>query len=276
MYNYNTTSLTSDLKLVLRNKGTYEYYSNVIAKLQRRYLAEGIWRTVQMDESGDFGNVFFNVKEQNTDYRILYFDRDNNLLKQTESLKFICTNGVCELTQLLSPFEETTLTTDLDVSYDLHNDTRIIEVNWSDPLGGNNKVEVRVTKETMTGSISICNIFQTGSSGTANCNVSLYAGDVLLSVLTSNSPYVPVDSFWITLSRGLLSSYISKTEASFWTFGFMVTVAGFGVWSPVAALISVMAGLISLFFMGIFNPLTITFIVVAASMGIAIGIKIKK
>lgn len=276
MYNYNYTSGVSDLKITARNIKTYNALDQILVKLQRKYVSEGVWRTVQMDLSGDYGTIFFNVLEQNTDYRILYYNTNNDLLKQTETLKFVCIDTVCDLTQLINPDVSVATTTDLLVSSSLDNATNVLTVTWSDPLANNNKVEIRVSKETLTGTSIICDTFQTGSSGIVNCDLSGFNDDVLLTVLTSHSPYTPIKSAWISLGKNKLSSMISLREGSFWTFGFMITSVAFGLFSPVAAIIAGMIGLIGVFFLGIFNPITTTFIIISAAMGIAIGIKVRQ
>ena len=276
MYNFNTTANISDLKITARDISSYDYFLNSIAKLQRRYLSEGLWRTVQMDQSGDFGTIFFNVKEEITDYRILYYDDNNHLLKQTQSLIFVCTSGICELTQLLDEYAATTVSSNLTITYNLNNFSKILQVNWSDPLGNNNLVRVRVTRETATGRSLVCEQNQSGASGTVNCNTTGFTGEVFLTVLTSNSDYKPILSAWIVLSRGALSGLISSAEAAFWTIGISVTMLGLGIGSPLIAVIAVIAALIFIYAIGIFNPLSITFIMLAMAMGIAIGIKVRQ
>lgn len=276
LYNYNDTTGISDLKITARNNRDYSFFSNVVAKLQRFYVSEGIWRTVQMDKSGDFGILFFNIKEQNTDYRIVYYDTSNNLLKQTDSMKFVCSSGVCELTQLLDPYSAQSTDANLSVKIDIDNITKIITVFWIDHRGNNNDIQVRVTKETLTGTINVCNQYQTGSSGTVNCDASAYTGEVFVTVLSANSPYTPEYAEWILLTRGALSSIISEAESALWTGAIALTTIGFGLWSPVASIIALMVGLIFTLFLGIFTPMTITFIIVAGIMGIAIGLKVKK
>lgn len=276
MYNFNTTTGVSDLKITARNIKTYNALDQIVGKLQRNYLSEGVWRTVQMDLSGDYGTIFFNVLEENTDYRLLYYDTNNNLLKQTETLKFVCVDGICDLTQLINPDVSVATTSAIVVSSVLDNSTNILSVTWTDPQANNNKVEVRVTKETLTGTSVICDVFQTGSSGSVNCDLSGFTDDVLLTVLTSHSPYTPIKSAWISLGKNKLSSMISLREGSFWTFGFMITSVAFGLFSPVGAIIAGLIGLIGIFFLGIFNPITTTFIIISAAMGVAIGIKVRQ
>ena len=276
LYGFNTTTIASDLNIVAREYATYQYFENVIGKLQRNYLGEGVWRTVQMDKSGDFGNVFFNIIEESVDYRIIFYDIDGNLLKQTETMKFVCSAGICELTQLLNPYSVTTITSDLIVNYTFNNVTDVLYVDWYDSEANNNLVEIRVSKETMTGNLTICDKFQTGSEGTMNCSVSGHSGNIFVVVLTSHSPYTPIMSLWIKLSNKGLSTVLSIEEQAIWTFGIMVTVIGAGLFSPVAAIVTTIFGLFLVFFLGLFSPISMVFVIVAMAIGIAIGIKVKR
>jgi hypothetical protein len=276
IYNFNSTANISDLRITARDKSSYEYYDLAIAKLQRRYVSEGLWRTVQMDRSGDFGLVFFNIREESVDYRILYYDVYNNLLKETQSLKFSCTSNICELEQLLDPYSATATTSNISVIYSYNNATRLIQVNWSDSQGNNQNVKIRIIKESLTGMINVCDVNQTGASGGYSCNTTGYTGEVLLTVLTANSPFTPTESAWITLTRAALGSLISKSESAFYTIGIMITAIGFGLWSPVAAIVAGLVGLVTLAFLGIFTPLTMTFVIIAIAMGIAIALRVKQ
>lgn len=276
MFNANSTSGFSDLRITLNNNLDNSFYSDITVKLLRNYLSENVWRTVQMDRSGDFGTIIFHIKEQNTDYKLLYFDSDNHLLKETKTLKFSCSSGLCELTQLLSAWSGVSYVDNISVSYSLDNITGLLSIDWFDSQANNNKVEVRVSKETLTGSFNICDVFQTGASGHVVCDVSAYNGNVLLTVLTSHSPYTPISSVWLSLGKVTLSNFIDDTESSLWTFGLALTLLGFGLWSPIVAIVMMIASLIFMFFLGIFSPLSITFIIVASALGIAIGVKIKR
>jgi hypothetical protein len=274
MYNFNTTTDISDMRITVRNYDTYQYYPNVITKLQRRYPAEGVWRTVQMDESGDFGLVFFNIKEENTDYRILFYDRSNNLLKTTEKMKFICTSGVCELTFTVSEYSEIMIAEPVEVLYNLDNTTKILTVVWTDPDASSRTVRTLVTKETITGTATICDQTQTGASGTVLCNVSAYAGDVLLSVYTED---LAAERTWLSIARDKLGALLSNAEAAVWTFGIFLTIMMFGITTgAVGAIISTMIGLVFIGFLGIFSAVTMGFVIIGLIMSLIVGAMIRK
>jgi len=276
VYNFNTTTGISDLKLTVRDQRSFATLENIYVRLQRRYSAEGVWRTVQMDKSGDFGLTFFNIEEEDTDYRLLLLDDSNHNLKTTESMKFICTDGICELTAVIDPFASTAVSTELSFVVAHNNATGIINVTWNDPLDKTSSVRLLVMKETMGGTTTICDETQAGSAGVINCDASSSTGEVSVRVYSSASPETAIHSEWIKLTTAALGNLIDAKEGAFWTFGIMVTVAGFGITvSPVAAVIVTIMGLIAITFLGIFNPINLTFIIIAAIIGIAIGVKIK-
>jgi len=273
MYNLNRTAGVSDLKLTIRRQSDYSYYTNIVSKLQRRYPAEGVWRTVQMDESGDFGNVFYNIIEESVDYKLLFYDRSNNLLRTTEQMKFICTSGVCELTVLLDPYSATITTSELSVNVSFNNDTGNITLDWTDPLAGSNDVRFIVRRDTMTGAYYVCNTSQSGASGNTICDVSSYTGAVFVSVEDDGEI---LQSEWINVAPQGLGVVIDNLEGAVWAFGIILTVAMFGMFSPVGGVISTIIGLIMVYFLGIFSPITVTFVIIACVIGVVIGLILKK
>lgn len=272
LYNFINDTGKSDLKITTRYESSYNYYPNVVTKLQRFYTGEGTWRTVQMDESGDYGLIFFNIKEETTDYRLIFYDTDNNILDTTQKMKFVCSSGLCDLTYLLSPYEASTTPTGLFFYWDYSSTTNIIHINWTDTLGGSNTITHLVTRETITGTDTICSSSQTGSAGVYNCNVTGYSGNVFLFSGVGDDSYI---SEWIELEASDLSSQLSTAEGALWTFGIMLICVMFGLFSPVGAIITTIVGLVMVFYIGIFSPLTVSLIIIAATMGIVIGLRVR-
>jgi len=275
-YNYNDTTGTSDLRGVLRYTASYNYFKNVIAKMQRYYPGEDVWRIVQMDKSGDFGLVFFNIIEENTDYKFLFYDENNNLIKTTDTLKFACDGGVCDLTFLLDEYSGAIQLTDLSISYNYDNETGLITIDWNDPTGLTSTVRMVVTKETITGTLHICNITQSGSSGSQSCDISAYSGQIALRVYSSASPEVPKIFEWLTKKGQSLDLFVGKEESAFWTFGIMLTLILAGMFSPIAVIIMTIFSLIVVSFLGIWSMVNIAFITIAIVIGFVISIKVKR
>ena len=277
MYNFDTQTGISDLRGTVRDKSTYNYFENVIAKLQRRYVAENVWRTVQMDRSGDFGLVFFNIKEENTDYRVIFTDTSNNILKTTDSMKFSCDSSLCELTFLLDAFAVIAAPTDLGVSYTYDNSTGDLILVWDDPIAGTTSVRILVTKEGAGGAITICETTQSGASGTFTCNTHPFTGQILLRVYRTASPEIPFFSDWLVSSSVSLGDLLDNNlEGAFWTVGMIITIVGFGLFSPVAAIIALIVSLILTFFLGMFTPLTLTFLILSIIIAIVLGLKVNQ
>lgn len=273
LYNFNTTTGISDLKITVRRNSNYNYYTNIIGKLQRRYTSEGVWRTVQMDKSGDFGLMFFNIKEENTDYRMIFTDMYNNVLRITESMKFVCSAGICDLTVLLDPYSRAAGATGLNIAYTYTNATGVIDVVWEDTTAATNTVEFKVRQQTITGSQDLCSETQTGSAGTMTCDLSGRTGIVEVNI-KGNSEIIYNDL--LDLKGIKLGAITGNNEGVVWAVLLMITCVMFGIFSPVGAIIAMMISLIGIYLLGIFTPITITFVMIAAVIGIVIGIKVRE
>lgn len=275
IYNHNHTGGVSDLKITTRYIDTYQYYPNVVGKLQRFYVSEGVWRTVQMDKSGDYGLLFFNIIEQTTDYRIIFYDLKNNILRTTDSLKFVCSGGICEIDYLLNPYAATPSSSSIIWNWNYSADAKDINLTWTDTLTGTNTIDFLVFKDTITGVNRICEQTQTGSAGVFYCNLSLYTGEVFFRVTeVTDDNSVPI-SEWINVENAGIHLLLSQAEQAFWTFGIVLTAVMFGLFSPVGAVIGAVLGLIIVLFLGLFSPLTMTFIIVAAAVGMVIGFRLR-
>lgn len=272
IYNFNTTTGIGTLKLTTRRNDNYDYMLNVLAYLQRFYVGEGVWRTVQMDRSGDYGLLHFNIKEAGTDYRLIYLDSQNNVLDQTQSMKFICSAGVCDLTQLLSDYSAASAASNLSASQAYDNATGVLTVTWTSPVTETHTVDIAVQKQTMTGEVVICSTSQTGSGGSFPCNLSAYIGSFFVAVDGEGESLL---AEWVAKPAPRLADYMDPAEQSLWSFGILVTVVMAGLFSPVGATISMVLGLIFLFFMGILSPLTITLIMVGGAVAAYIGVKVR-
>ena len=278
LYNFGDTTDVADLKVTARNKESYDYFANVVGLLQRRYVDENLWRTVQMDKSGDFGLLFYNIREEGTDYRFIYKDLSNNVLYTTNTMKFVCTSGVCEITQLIDPYSGLGASPLLGIVHSFNNDTKVLTVEWNDPLGLTSSVRAVVSKPMSVGNRTICDETKTGAAGIINCNLTGYKGDVLLSIYSSASPEEITESVWYKITSKLLGEVAGLTvqESALWSVGILVTTVMFGLFSPAAAIIAMMFGLIIILVLGLFTPMTMTFVMIAGIIGIVIGLRVKR
>lgn len=272
LYNHNTTTGLSLLRVTARDKDTYNYYLNVLGVLQRFYVSEGVWRSVQMDRSGDYGLLVYDIKELTTDYRLAYYDRNNNLLLTTQSVKFSCTSGVCEVTQLLSPYEADSDEDTITTTYAYDNATEIVTVNWSSSALTSSTVNITITHETLAGQSVACSTTQTGVAGNYTCNVSLYNSNFLVTLMSGSSVIL---NEWVNKAPTRLADSLSVGEQAFWSFALLVTVSAAGLFSPAGVLVMSTLGLILVTIIGILTPLTLTVLFVAAIIGFVLAVRLK-
>ena len=281
MFNFNgsddTISDLASLKIITRDEDTYSYMSNVVGKLQRNYLGEDVWRTVQMDRSGDFGSLFYNIYEQDTDYRFIFVDEWDRILQTTNSLKFLCTGGVCELTYLLNEYNGEVTTNNLTISFDYDNTTKIINVSWYDPTGRTTGIRLKVTKETMSGTYIICDNTVSAASGSSICDVTGYSREIFVWVRSDvDGVWFGEMGEWLSESTSRLSSVLSSAESGLWTFAISLTIVGMALISPVTAIIALLGGVYLMFALGILGILSGSIIILIFIMGVIISVKIKK
>lgn len=271
IYSLNTSTDVSLLRITLRNQNNYNYFQNVVAKLQRFYVGENVWRTIQMDKSGEFGLVTFQIYEKTTDYRLIFVNEAGTILKTTDSMKFSCTSSVCEFTQILNP-DTLVTSTAIQGSISYSNDTKILTAYFTNPSGESTFVNLTIRKETANAITYLCSQSTTAAAGYLYCNLTGYDGEVFVQFKTDSKNLV---SQYIDLGKTKLFTFIGDKEGGMWAVFIIIVAAMFGLFSPVAALISVTFSLIAIYFLGLFSPLTITFLIVAVAMALLVGLKVR-
>jgi hypothetical protein len=274
LYNFADTTGKSVLEFYIKDY-SWSPYENIINHMQRYYPVEHTWKTVQQDESGHFGRTIFHVLEENTDYRFRLYNQDNELMKSIGEVKFVCTDNVCEVTTQIS-YEEG-VEVDINPTYTYNNDTGIVQVNWSDPTGATSSVRVLLYKETMTGSILICNHTVNSASGSYDCNASGYTGLGDLYIMSSSSAESIKKHAPIYFNAGeYIGNFLDIPEQSIWAIGFSLTIASLGfIGSPMGVVVMTLFSLIIIMFMG-FLKSTVTLLFVGSAFVIGIIIAVIK
>jgi hypothetical protein len=274
IYNNATTTGYSTLRVTSRDRDTYAYVINALGVLQRFYVGEGVWRSVQMDRSGDYGLLVYDIRELTTDYRIQYYDRDNHLLLQTQSVKFSCSSGVCDVTQPLSDWVSTTTTSSITPTYSYNNVTNIITVNWTGDGLTTKTVNITVTHETMQGQQVACSSLQTGVGGTFSCNVSLYNSNFLVTLFDTSTNSITLNT-WVDKSKARLSDYLSLGEQALWSFAILLTITAAGLFSPAGVIVTSTIGLVMIAILGIMTPITLTVLFIAGIIGFVLAVRLR-
>ncbi|MDD4922843.1 MAG: hypothetical protein PHS30_10260, partial [Bacteroidales bacterium] len=130
-------------------------------------------------------------------------------------------------------------------------------------------------RETLTGSAFICNQTQIGAAGNMSCNVSGYTGNFFVKIYSSASPEQGFEGFWINMGKQAIKDFISSTESVLYTSLIMIVIILMGIFSPVGVIIMSVVGLIIISVLGIISIITITFIIIALAIGVALAIKLR-
>lgn len=271
IYNWANSSGVSTLKITVRDNSSYSLFPNIVGRLQRYYAGEGVWRTVQMDKSAEDGETLYNIREIDTDYRLQYYDTNNHLLRQTESSKWFCTAGLCEATALVPDYSALAAAS-TETSWSYNNNTKIITTQWNDI--NIQTVNSVVSKETASGTQILCNETQASTSGSIQCNITAYQGEIKLQTFI-NGQEIPIITEWIDTKASTLRDLIGESESTFWTVSIVITTAMAGLISPAAVIIFTMFGLVLTYLLGLFAPLTIPMLTIACVLGLIIAMKVK-
>lgn len=275
LYNLNATTGFSDFRGFTRYASDYDYFQNVVTSMQRFYPAENVWRTVQMDKSDDFGLVFFNVIEENTDYRFVFSTTNNVVLRTTNNMKFSCDVGICELTFLLDPTTTSASLGNFVTVVTYNNVTNIVTANWSDSLGNSHTVITNVSLERLGGTYNICGFRQVGASaGSVTCNVTGYTGQLRITFST-NTAWIPRAVHWIKLSGATLATFLSSFDTALITGAIIIMSVFAGIISPVMTLITGIFGMIFVMLLGIFTPLSMTVLIIFIALSVVMAKLIK-
>lgn len=275
LFNYNSTSGVSDLKVTIRSEEDYGILSNIITSLQREYIGADstVFRTVQMDETGDLGLTFFNVIEESVTYKFLFRDRlTNQIVKQTQNLKFICVDSVCDFIFTVPPPGSDDTITELFVNISYNEGNNEINATWNDPSGITSSITLVVTKETLLAKTIICRNGASGSSGVVTCDVTGQTGNIIAEVFAGASPQTPWSFIFLTINVTDLYSVLEAqglaVEADFWAFGIISmmvvgAVIGFGAMGGV---IVMGASIILISFLGLASFLNIGILVLMLAL----------
>lgn len=275
LFGLTTTTDISEMRGTLRNS-EYNYFPLVIAKLQRLYPSENVWRTVQMDRSDDFGQILFYIEEKEVDYKI-NFEYGGNEIDKTNPMKFICTASICTLTFIVT--EDLTITTeDLSFKSAYNNFSEMFQLNWTDSSGLTSSIRLVVSKDTGAKSTTICDKTLVSSSGTLNCNTTGYDGTLFVRAYKTQSPLSQVLFKVIDKVKEALWEKIDSNEGMFWAVGISSSfiTGGAIVGGPVGAIFSYVIALIFINMFKLVSFVTLTYITTVAVMGGLISWLVRK
>ena len=278
LYNFNSGEASSLTEVnAIANNYAYSIYPGIIGNLQRYYPATNSWITVQNDKSDNFGNLIYYINQNSVDYQILW-TLNNQLLDQTQPLKFICNSVPCQQTFIINNNAPTTGLENFNFTHNYNNNTGIYTLTWFNPTNTVSDVRLVATMQAANGIIHICDTTVASSSGSISCNLSGYSG--LIDIQAYGNDPTPFWNDKINAAVQLLSSVLKNkgmtNDSYFLSFIFALGVIGLFMANPVAAIIGLIGSFILLSFLGMLSILTFGIIISIACMGGLIIFMIKR
>ena len=81
---------------------------------------------------------------------------------------------------------------------------------------------------------------------------------------------------FLDLKGERLGDNIDEREGALWSALILIVCVTFGIFSPMGAIIAMIIGLIAIYLLGIFTPLTMTVLIITTVIGIVIGFKLRQ
>jgi len=242
------------------------YTDNYIALL-RWYPEFNDYRIVDMGHTDEYGATVSHVQTEDVDYRVGLYYLNGTLIKLGDPVRFICQAVPCSFTLKVdsSPIDFTTFF-NIQSSLTYNETTQIITYIYNDPSQSTSAMRLLVTKETGTGSITLCDTSSSGYTGVITCDVSSYSGNFKAVVYRSASPEVPIaQALFTTISTVFKSQYGLFISGILWL---AIVLTGFSsaLISPVVIIILGIVGLIPALAVGSINLTIFTGIIVLGSI----------
>jgi hypothetical protein len=229
-----------------------------------------------MDKSDEFGSLFYDIKEVNTDYRFAFINTDGQILKQTNTLQFSCDSGICTGTFLIDPTLTTTSSPNITFSLTQNNVTGILNLAWTDPTFKTSTVRMVVSTENALGTLQLCNTTQSGAAGNMDCNITGYTQSrILVRGFSTASPELPRFLAWLEPIASTLSDILGARDSALWAMGIFLTIGVVGFFSSAGIAITVPLALIFMYMIGILNVLTLTGVLVVSVLSVLVGLKVR-
>lgn len=186
---YNLHSNQSTEFTMYYRDNDYTARPNVLLQIQRKYVSEGIFRTVEIPITSNEGSALGHFDLDNYKYKIIA-TYNGEVLNIFDNPAIVCESelsGLCTLTLngqgSSDAFED--YETIIDTSYNLISNGTIITYSFTIPSGETKHVRVvMVQSSPFQDDVTICNTSLTSSAGTIECTASSTIGDsnVLIKV----------------------------------------------------------------------------------------------
>jgi hypothetical protein len=194
LFDLNSSSST-EFKVTYQDSN-FDFIENAIIQLQRKYISEGIYETVEAPLTSSEGITILHIDLNSNLYRATVV-KNGVVLDEFDNLVFKCQSelaGECEMKLLgeINPQNDDRLDNTLDFYYSdpvLNETTNQITVSFSIPSGLPSNVNIVLEQKDQFGNKTLCNQTITSSAGSISCtyNDAFDRSYIDLSISKSNS-----------------------------------------------------------------------------------------
>lgn len=262
LYDLNTNEST---EFTLRYRdNTYTARSNTLLSIQRKYINEGIFRTVEIPITSSEGEAISHFDLNNYKYRIIATQYgevlnvfDNPTIECESELSGIC---IIELNGQGTPNPTQDLTQINDLSFSIEEDNGTITLDFIIPSGESKDVRAQMVQySALADPNTLCNSSLVSSSGQFICSVDATIGDSVVKVelYVNGTLEARADVYY---QEDLAPSFLLNN----YVLGglLLITLVGMSISAPVFMIVAVVFGVVLL---------GVMFLLKGSSIGLVLG-----
>ena len=205
---YNLAENDSTTFKVTYQDSTFNFVEGAIVQLQRKYISEGIYRTVEAPLTSNDGISALHIDLDSILYRATVV-KNGIVLDEFDNLVFQCQSeltGECEkkLLGTIDPQNDINLDITRDFSYSINKNSSIITLSFTIPSGVPSNVNMLLVQKDQFGDSYVCNNTILSSAGSVQCTISPTLGDsyIDLSIFKNGYPMATL-TYVVGEERGL-------------------------------------------------------------------------
>lgn len=207
--------------------------ANAVVQLQRKYIAEDIYRVVEAPITSNEGTAILHIDLNTNKYKITII-KDGVVLDIFDNIVFVCDNvlsGQCEqkLYGSIDPTNDIPLETIQDFSYTLSEVNNTITIDFSIPSGVPSNINFLMYQSDQFGTTTLCNRTIISSAGSTSCIYNNTITDSYLDlILTRDGNVISSRTYIVQEADGV--DFLDNNF--FIVFIFLISIVGMAFTSP--------------------------------------------
>jgi hypothetical protein len=223
---------TTEFEIEYQNEDLVKV-ANAIVQLQRKYIAEDIYRVVEAPITSNEGTAVLHIDLNTNKYKITII-KDGVVLDIFDNIVFVCDNvlsGQCEqkLYGSIDPTNDIPLETIQDFSYTLSEVNNTITIDFSIPSGVPSNINFLMYQSDQFGTTTLCNRTIISSAGSTSCIYNNTITDSYLDlILTRDGNVISSRTYIVQEADGV--DFLDNNF--FIVFIFLISIVGMAFTSP--------------------------------------------